>query len=794
MLDEVRVQAGAGSRRLRAHVGSGAKSLRRQIVLAALFSMLASSCALFAAQAAAASTFPATELLDSFQREGENPLFYEGRWSKLAWAKTSGEVHNEKIGWRPSAGGLEAPETEADGGYWNVREFTGPAVSVHIRSQHRKDYVALWADTTGAGSKNGYRLKVLGTSSEQFLFKLILERWVNGTRTQLAESPAITFGKKTTENFVGLTAIGGKVKAWYGATEASLAVELEASDTTFSHGHVGLEGIDKAAFGETEFEASQNEAAPSNTELPKVTGPAIVGQQEKASTGTWIGTQPISYTYQWERCEGSSCATITGATNSTYVAAQADAGKTLRVKVTATNSAGSSSAVSPASPTVTAPPLNTELPSVSGQAIRDHFEHAAGGTWTGTQPISYAFQWERCNSQSCSPLGGETATSYLTQNADLGNTLRIKVTATNSAGSSTAYSSNSPAIANTPCGLYTTHCYAIAEQCCSTTAGLNVAIETSFASVPYWEEDRMQNEAWANFTPGVTWVEGGATTGWIASGRTTAYVYFTATKLANGTFTERDFEDGPGGNTYFPVDEHYIGSNIWYITVGSHTIGYGEEPTTSSSLQAGLEETNDNIVNWGHLANLSWWDPVNGVKHEEWNPEGSFVIPASPAVTCISLQGHREAYFVANGEPCTLGAALSPSNSLSQGGSAEASARPLTAGGALAKGLRFASQNAGTTAPKSIHVYSASEAKAMAVAQPHTTVQGEQPSATQTYVEVMHGEFTLGAAPVPPGADPPKGRYLTVVDNAATGRVLSVTLSDSSPNLSGLGGTVASSG
>lgn len=80
---------------------------------------------------------------------------------------------------------------------------------------------------------------------------------------------------------------------------------------------------------------------PANTVAPAVSGTAVVGQTLTTTNGTWTNS-PTSYTYQWYR--GASA--ISGATNSTYVLVQADAGNTSNIKcvVTATNAGGSASA------------------------------------------------------------------------------------------------------------------------------------------------------------------------------------------------------------------------------------------------------------------------------------------------------------------------------------------------------------------------------------------------------------------------------------------------------------------
>jgi hypothetical protein len=63
----------------------------------------------------------------------------------------------------------------------------------------------------------------------------------------------------------------------------------------------------------------------------------------------------MTYTHQWRRCNtsGSSCSNVSGATGASYALTSADVGSTIRVRVTATNEAGSAWADSAATPVVT---------------------------------------------------------------------------------------------------------------------------------------------------------------------------------------------------------------------------------------------------------------------------------------------------------------------------------------------------------------------------------------------------------------------------------------------------------
>jgi hypothetical protein len=179
-------------------------------------------------------------------------------------------------------------------------------------------------------------------------------------------------------------------------------------------------------------------SSPVNAALPAVSGTARQGQALTATSGSWGGTLPISYAYQWQRCNsgGSGCNSISGAHSATYLLVSGDVGHTIRVRVTATNTDGSAQAFSLPTGAIANlgnAPAATSQPDPSGSAIEGQTMTASDGTWSGTQPITFTYHWQQCTT-ACTDIKDATGKTYVVAHADIGFRLRYHLTATNSAG------------------------------------------------------------------------------------------------------------------------------------------------------------------------------------------------------------------------------------------------------------------------------------------------------------------------------------------------------------------------
>lgn len=182
---------------------------------------------------------------------------------------------------------------------------------------------------------------------------------------------------------------------------------------------------------------------PNNTVAPVISGTNTFGSTLSTTNGTFTGTAPLTYTYQWLR-NGSP---ISGQTASTYVIGASDSLANITCSVTATNSYGSDSEVSNTITVANFAPVNTVAPTVSpsGTQVTGTLITSNVGTWSGVTPITYEYKWTR----NGVAISGATASTYTIQSADDGTTIRVEVKGTNAYGESAFIaSSNSVSAVN----------------------------------------------------------------------------------------------------------------------------------------------------------------------------------------------------------------------------------------------------------------------------------------------------------------------------------------------------------
>jgi hypothetical protein len=202
------------------------------------------------------------------------------------------------------------------------------------------------------------------------------------------------------------------------------------------------------------------QAPPVNTQEPSISGTPRVGRVLQGDRGDWQNAS--SFTQRWMRCDAdgsapdaSDCAPIDEATGTNYRIRSADRGFRIRFRVTATNADGSTVAASNPTAVVGSPsgaPVNTSRPTITGTPAPGNRLQASRGSWSGDEPLTFGFRWIRCDAQGndCGDISGAVESSYVVQSADLGRTLRVRVSARNDAGTRTATSAQTAVVAQQP--------------------------------------------------------------------------------------------------------------------------------------------------------------------------------------------------------------------------------------------------------------------------------------------------------------------------------------------------------
>ena len=107
-----------------------------------------------------------------------------------------------------------------------------------------------------------------------------------------------------------------------------------------------------------------------------------------------------------------------------------------------------------ASPTVA--PVNIDPPTITGTARAGEVLTAQNGTWENS-PTEFRYRWLRCNpgGNNCVLLAADGKT-YRVAQADVGSTLRVRVTASNADGSTNARSEQSDVVGSNAAPLTNT--------------------------------------------------------------------------------------------------------------------------------------------------------------------------------------------------------------------------------------------------------------------------------------------------------------------------------------------------
>jgi len=256
----------------------------------------------------------------------------------------------------------------------------------------------------------------------------------NGTWAGTPTSYAYRWQRCVPGEYSGCTDITGATAATY---------RLETADTGFVV-RSEVTALNAAGASAPVASAASNVVVPvpESTVPPALSGLAGVGRTLSTSAGAW-NPAASTFAYQWLRCavDGSGCAPITGATGTSYVLVAADASHALEARVSATDVAGTTAALSNRSRIVVALPALRKAPRISGRARVGKKLSGSHGSWTNT-PTAYRYQWLRCNKRgrSCNRIRRATHSTYRLTGRDAGHRLRLRIIALNPAGSRMASS------------------------------------------------------------------------------------------------------------------------------------------------------------------------------------------------------------------------------------------------------------------------------------------------------------------------------------------------------------------
>jgi len=187
-------------------------------------------------------------------------------------------------------------------------------------------------------------------------------------------------------------------------------------------------------------------AATTDTTPPTQPGSfAVVGTTQTSVSTSWSASNDNTGVAGYNGYRNG--AKVWAGASTSYAFGGLACGTSYALAVAAYDAAGNVSAqatlnATTAACTTATAPSSTSAPTVSGTAQVGSTLTTTNGAWSGTTPMTYAYQWQDCDSagSSCTAIAGATGSSYTLASGDQGHTVRSRVTASNGAGSSSASS------------------------------------------------------------------------------------------------------------------------------------------------------------------------------------------------------------------------------------------------------------------------------------------------------------------------------------------------------------------
>ena len=247
-----------------------------------------------------------------------------------------------------------------------------------------------------------------------------------------------------------------------GTTETD--IENAASSTyTLSDADVGktirvrVSFTDDRGYEETLTSAATTAVTRPNspaTGAPTISGTAQVDETLTADISGIAdadGLTSVSYSYQWIANDASADTDISGQTGSTYSLVSADVGKTIRVRVSFTDDRGHEENLVSAATTAVQPRPNspaTGAPTISGTAqVGETLAADVSGIADadGLTSVSYSYQWIANDASADTDISGQTGSTYTLVSADVGKTIKVRVSFTDDANNSETLTSEATA-------------------------------------------------------------------------------------------------------------------------------------------------------------------------------------------------------------------------------------------------------------------------------------------------------------------------------------------------------------